>query len=76
VTFISIHRQRLARNINRRAKVEPPIRVANSRSDAQPRYYHGIKINGTCTLYYWPQMPVLKCGAKLVIETKAKVTRR
>lgn len=76
MTFISINKQRLARNFKRREKMEPPIRVAKGRNDEKPRYYHGIKIHGPCTLYYWPQMPVLKCGARLVIETEAKVTKR
>ena len=47
----------------------PPIRIARTKSDQKPRYAREIEINGKCKLVYSPKKPILKCGARLVLET-------
>lgn len=47
---------------------DPPIRIARSRNDRAPRYAREIEILGPCRLVYSPAAPVLKCGARLVLE--------
>jgi hypothetical protein len=50
---------------------EPPIRIARTKSDQKPRYAHEIEIVGPCRLVYSPKKPILKCGARLVLEAEA-----
>lgn len=52
---------------------DPPIRIARTKSDAKPRYAHEIAINGPSKLIYNPDGAILKCGARLVIETAHEV---
>jgi hypothetical protein len=47
---------------------DPPIRVARTKSDQKPRYASEIEITGKCRLVYSPKKPILKCGARLVLE--------
>lgn len=49
---------------------EPPIRIAASKSDSKPRYAREIEISGPSRLIYTANKPLLKCGARLVIETE------
>jgi hypothetical protein len=46
----------------------PPIRVARGKHDRKPVYASEIEISGPCRLVYSPDKPVLKCGARLVLE--------
>jgi hypothetical protein len=46
----------------------PPIRVARTKSDQKPRYASEIEITGKCRLTYSPKKPILKCGARMVLE--------
>lgn len=47
---------------------DAPIRIARSKSDQKPRYAKEIKITAPCKLTYRPEKPILRCGARLVIE--------
>jgi hypothetical protein len=49
---------------------EPPIRIARSRSDQKPRYAREIKINGPSRLIYNNEKAILRCGARMVLETE------
>jgi hypothetical protein len=49
---------------------EPPIRIARSKSDKKPRYAHAIEITGKCKLIYSPRKPILRCGARLVLQAE------
>lgn len=69
--YISVNKHVIAKNV-RHGTNEPPIRVAVGKS-GKPVYCHGVKIDGPSTLLYSAEKPVLKCGARLVIETEAKV---
>lgn len=54
---------------------DPPIRIARGKSDQKPRYAHSIEIKGECRLSYRPKRPILRCGARLVIEAKDGAVR-
>lgn len=67
--YVSINGQTVRSNA-RRGTNEPPIRIATSKNDRKPRYAHEIEISGPSRLIYSPDKPVLKCGARLVIEAE------
>lgn len=50
---------------------EPPIRIARTRYDAKPQYAHEIRIVGDSRLVYSPDKPIMKCGARLVLEAQS-----
>lgn len=68
MTYVSIHGHRIRSNA-RHGTNEPPIRIARTRSDPKPQYAHEIRINGPSRLLYSPGKPILRCGARLVLET-------
>jgi hypothetical protein len=49
-------------------KNDPPIRIAKSKNDRAPKYAREIEISEPCRLVYSPRKPLIKCGARLVIE--------
>lgn len=72
--YVSINAGTIRKNAISGAN-EPPIRVAKSRNDQRPRYAHSIEIEGKCRLTYRPKRPILKCGARLVIEAEDGAVR-
>lgn len=52
---------------------DPPIRIARSPSDAKPRYAREIAIQGPSRLVYSPDKPIMRCGARLVLEVEGAV---
>lgn len=53
-----------------------PIRIAKSKSDAKPSYANEIEIVGPARLVYDPSKPIMRCGARLVLEcADVKVVR-
>ena len=54
---------------------EPPIRWARTRSDQKPRYAHEVEIVGKCRLVYNPKKPILRCGARLVLQAEDGAVR-
>lgn len=49
---------------------DPPIRIARTRSDPAPRYAHRVRIDGPSELIYSQGKPILKCGARLVLQCR------
>lgn len=68
--YVSINGQRIRQNVRRApADCEPPIRIAKSRSDTKPLYANEIRIEGPAAwLRYSPNSPLLRCGARMVLE--------
>lgn len=65
--FVSINGQTIRRNAVLGTD-EPPIRIARTPSDSKPRYAHEVKL-GPSRLVYSPKKPIMRCGARLVLET-------
>ena len=68
-TIVHVHRQRIARNLKTGAR-EPPIIARTYRG---VRHGSRVRIDGPCEIIYSPDNP-LACGARVWIETTAKVT--
>lgn len=55
---------------------DAPIRIARNKSDAKPTYAREIEIIGPARLVYDPTKPLLRCGARMVLEcADVKVVR-
>lgn len=67
--YVSINGHTIRANAVRKTN-NPPIRIARSRSDKNPVYASEIEIVGPARLVYRPNEPILKCGARLVLECK------
>lgn len=64
--YITINRQTIAKNAVSGTN-EPPISVRKSKS-GKGEYCHEVEVtNGR--LVYSPRKPILKCGARLVLQT-------
>lgn len=72
MSYVSINGHTIRAN-KLHGRNDPPIRIARTKSDAKPRYAHEIAINGSSRLIYSPEGAILKCGARLVIETFGEV---
>ena len=68
-TYVSINGHVIRSNAKHGTN-EPPIRVAKGRS-GRPQYAREIEIVGSSRLLYSADKPILKCGARLVIEADA-----
>jgi len=68
MSYISINAHIIRRNA-KNGTSDPPIRIARSKTDKHPRYVHAVKINGPSELIYDPGHHILKCGARLVLQT-------
>ncbi len=66
--YISINRQIIARNA-RNGTSDNAISYRIGKS-GKPVYVRELTITGPSTLRYSPHKPILKCGARLVIETE------
>ncbi len=66
IAHVSINAHTIRRNATHGTD-EPPIRIARSRSDKKPLYAHEIVINGPSHLVYNPRVPIMSCGARLVL---------
>lgn len=54
----------------------PPIRIAKNKSDPSPVYAREIEIDGPSRLIYNSKNPIMKCGARLVLEaSNIRITR-
>ena len=73
--YISVNSHKIRTNAKHGTNY-PPIRVAKNKSDSEPRYAHEIKIIGDSKLLYNPNKPILKCGARLVIEASVVIIER
>jgi hypothetical protein len=73
--YVSINGQTIRRN-SRHGEAAAPIRIAKSRTDSRPTYANEIEIVGPARLVYTPDKPIMRCGARLVLEcADVKVTR-
>jgi hypothetical protein len=68
-TYVSINGHTIRKNAVTGSN-EPPIRIAKSKNDGKPRYAREIAIHGPSRLIYSPEKPILKCGARLVLEAE------
>jgi hypothetical protein len=68
--YISVNRQIIARNARHKTS-DPAISYRRGKS-GKPTYVKELIIDGPCKLMYDPLKPILKCGARLVIETEMK----
>lgn len=64
--FISINAHTIRKNA-RHGTNDPPIRITKTKS-GKPIYAHAIEVIGDSRLIYSPKKPILKCGARLVLE--------
>jgi hypothetical protein len=65
--FVSINGHTIRSNA-KHGTTEPPIRIARTKSDTEPRYAREIEIVGPARLVYDPTKAMLRCGARLVLE--------
>jgi hypothetical protein len=72
MTYISINGHTIRRNI-KRGTDDPPIRIARTKSDPAPVYAREVRILGPSRLIYDPAQCILKCGARLALQTAATV---
>jgi len=75
-TFISVNRQRIAQNARKGTHL-PPVRYSSSKS-GKASYCSELAIldasgNRVARIVYDPHTPILKCGARLVIEADYNV---
>ena len=61
-----------------RQRGDKPIRIARSPSDAKPAYANEVEIldaagNAVARLVYDPERRIMRCGARLVLETDTAV---
>ena len=64
--FVSINGHTVRSNA-RNGTCTPPIRIARSKSDANPTYASEVEILGSARLTYDPVRAILRCGARLVL---------
>ena len=64
--YIFVNRHTILRN-SKHGEKNPPIGVRIGKS-GQAKYVSELNINGPCKIIYTPEKPILKCGARLVIE--------
>lgn len=69
--YISVNKHVIAHNA-RHGTNDPPIRVTVGKSGPGV-YCWSVDIQGPSRLLYSADKPILKCGARLVIETEADV---
>jgi hypothetical protein len=72
MNYISIN-GKVIRGNALRGTDDPPIRIAKSHSDPKPRYAREIAISGPSRLVYSPAKPIMRCGARLVLEVDGDV---
>lgn len=73
--FVSINGQTVRKNAVTGSR-DAPIRIARSPSDQKPVYASEIEIVGPAKLVYNPDSPIMRCGARLVIQcADVRVTR-
>jgi hypothetical protein len=73
--YVSINGHTIRSNA-KHGLAEPPIRIAGTKSDAQPAYAREIEIIGPARLVYDPTKAMLRCGARMVLEcADVKVVR-
>jgi len=68
--YISVNKQTVAKN-SRTGSRDPAIAVRTSKS-GKAEMVNRVAINGPCEVIYTPDKPILKCGARLVIEADAE----
>lgn len=64
--YINVNKHRIASNAKNNENV-PPLRVSEGKS-GKGDYYHGVSIPDGSVILYDPTRPILKCGARVVIE--------
>lgn len=67
--YVSVNAQVIRGNAIHGTK-KPPIRVTTGKNGA-PRYGHEVHLTQPCRLVYSPHEPILRCGARLVLEAPA-----
>lgn len=73
--YVSINAHTIRRNAIA-GEAAPPIRIARTKSDAKPQYANEIEIIGPARLVYNPDKPLIKCGARMVLQCEdVKVIR-
>lgn len=64
--YVNINKHTIAAN-RRDNKNDPPIRVSKGKS-GKGEYYHSVSLPAGAVVLYDPTRPILKCGARVVIE--------
>jgi hypothetical protein len=72
--YISVNAHTIRRNA-RSGTSDPPIRIARSKSDKKPLYVNDVEVVGGARLRYSADKPILKCGARLVLECEEVRTK-
>lgn len=73
--YVNINKHTIARNA-RHGSNEPPVRISKGKS-GKGIYCHEAKLPAGSKIIYSAAKPILKCGARLVIEcpTQPEVMR-
>lgn len=64
--YVNINKHTVGNNA-RNDKNDPPIRVSKGKS-GKGEYYHRVSLPADSAVVYSPLAPILKCGARVVIE--------
>lgn len=68
--YINVNKQVIGRNA-RTGSDEPPVRISKGKS-GKPTYCHSASIPAGSAIIYNAHDPILKCGARLVIQCPTK----
>lgn len=64
--YVNINKQTIARNA-KHGTDDPPVRISRGKSDKQT-YCNELELPAGSKIIYSPHSPLVKCGARLVIE--------
>jgi hypothetical protein len=68
--YVNVNKHKIAGNA-KNGTDEPPIRISSSKSGSG-EYAHEIELPAGSRILYSAHKPILKCGARLVIECPTK----
>lgn len=68
--FININKHVIAKNA-KTGSDEPPVRISKGKT-GRPQYCHAASIPAGSAIIYSAHEPILKCGARLVIQCPTK----
>lgn len=73
--FVNINKHVISRNAREKTE-DPPVRISKGKT-GPGIYCHEVELPAGSRVVYSPSRPILKCGARLVIEcpTEPKVIR-
>ena len=70
-TYINVNHHLIRKN--RKEGTNLPVIIVRRGKSGPSKYGSHIHIDGPSELIYSPHKPILKCGARLVLKTDAKV---